>query len=298
MDKNQVIQNLLSGLDNRQGLVDKLRNKLQQMPEQDDQPVNLRPLMSWADTLTGAQTASGYELPKSKSEELKMKLQQQIDKENQGIADDQLKYLQLMDQDAQNADKKAYRDAMLRLAANRSNRGGMNDNMKLQFYKSDDASILKKNKEFVDQVKNYENLVENLGYQPFGKDRALLDNAFYNLGVSYKEAKELGAITGPDWEIIKGSIAPMTGLSGLVTKATGGGTQGVQSSLKQLKDLANQQSETRARSAEYIFGKDLVRGYQQNIGKGKKMVTNGNETLEIDEDDLNQAILDGFQEVK
>jgi len=296
MDKNQVIQNLLSGLENRQGLVDKLKNKLQQMPEQDDQPVNLRPLMSWADTLTGAQTASGYELPKSKSEELKMKLQQQIDKENQGIADDQLKYLQLMDADAQNADKKAYRDAMLRLASRRMEYGGVKEpKLSADAYKA--AGFAKR----IQQSEDVLNKLMDEGYAyPSRKDELLsfLPNEiqnpkfqeYYQAVSNFVNASlrnESGAAIGKDEYLkAKKQYLPQPG-----------DNPGVLAQKKANREQVFQNLKTEGMGA---FEKIPYVNPIGSLGpaKGKKMVTNGNETLEIDEEDLNQAILDGFQEVK
>lgn len=305
MPKNNVELDFLSGLEDRAALVNKLKSKLEGMPQKDQEQVDLKPLMQWADTLTGNATAQGYEKPKSKLEELKMKLQQQVDKEKQGIADDQLKYLQGLQLGNDSAEKAAYRNAMLRLAMNKKD-SGKQDLMKLQFYKSDDAKKLKVNKNFDDKLKVYESLINQYGYQPVGQGAAKLDQAFYELGTAYKESKDLGAITGPDWEIIKGNVAPMTGVSGLVKNIAGGGTKGIQDALSQLKNSISKESDTAANSAEYVFGPELVRGYQQNILKqspnqmknpNKKIVSNGSQTLEIDPSDLESALAEGFQEV-
>lgn len=296
MDKNQVIQNLLSGLENRQGLVDKLKNKLQQMPEQDDQPVNLKPLMSWADTLTGGQTASGYELPKSKSEELKMKLQQQIDKENQGIADDQLKYLQLMDADAQNADKKAYRDAMLRLAARRMENGGMKEpKLSADAYKA--AGFAKR----IQQSEEVLNKLMGEGYiSPSRKDELLsfLPNEMQNPKYQdYDQAvsnfinatlrRESGAAIGRDeYAKAKKQYLPQPG-----------DNEQLLAQKKANREQVFQNFKTEGMGA---FEKIPYVNPIGSIGpaKGKKVVTDGQQTLEIDEQDLENALLDGFQEVK
>lgn len=79
--KRQTIQ------DNQSRLAD-LENK----PASFDN-ANLRPLLAWADSLNGTQSAQYYEKPKDKSQELKEKLIAQIDKGESGLSNAQVAYL-------------------------------------------------------------------------------------------------------------------------------------------------------------------------------------------------------------
>ena len=66
----------------------------------------------------------------------------------------------------------------------------------------------------------YEDLLDEHGYEFRGSGKALLDNAYADLQVKWKEAANLGALTGPDLQLIIDSVKPATGWGGLVQKIT------------------------------------------------------------------------------
>lgn len=57
----------------------------------------------------------------------------------------------------------------------------------------------------------YQALVKEYGFEVTGQARSMLDQAYADLKIAYKEAANLGALTGPDVNIIEEAIKPASG---------------------------------------------------------------------------------------
>lgn len=116
------------------------------------------------------------------------------------------------------------------------------------------------------KANNYQTLVEEYGLQQTGQGRTLLENAYADLQVAWKEAANLGALTGPDLQLIQDSVKPATGLRAIQTQATGGGSAGILNGLKQMteridRDAASSYSLLLNRNQKYEDS-----GYVQGLG--------------------------------
>lgn len=80
----------------------------------------------------------------------------------------------------------------------------------------------------------YKSLVEQFGTEIFGSNKTLLDNAYAELQIAWKEAANLGALTGPDLQLIQDSVKPSTGARGVATNLTGGGAAGIVGGIDQM----------------------------------------------------------------
>lgn len=92
-------------------------------------------------------------------------------------------------------------------------------------------------------ITTYETLVDDYGIELFGKNTALLDNAYNNLVIAWKDAAELGALTGPDVQIIEGALLPSTGARGVRTYLMSGGADGILSQIDQMKTTLKNNAE-------------------------------------------------------
>ena len=82
---------------------------------------------------------------------------------------------------------------------------------------------------------NYRSLVDKYGFDAVGKGRAVLNSAYADLKIAYKEAANLGALTGPDVSIIEEAINPSAGIMKYPAYLAAGGKDGVLASIDQVK---------------------------------------------------------------
>lgn len=102
----------------------------------------------------------------------------------------------------------------------------------------------------------YQALVNQYGLQQTGAGRTLLENAYAELQIKWKEAANLGALTGPDLQLIQDSVKPATGFRAAQTALTGGGAAGIISGINQMLnridvDAARSYSELLSRNFKY-----------------------------------------------
>lgn len=62
-----------------------------------------------------------------------------------------------------------------------------------------------------DKYNKYNTLVKEYGFEVSGQTKAMLDQAYADLKIAYKEAANLGALTGPDVTLIEEAIKPASG---------------------------------------------------------------------------------------
>jgi hypothetical protein len=92
------------------------------------------------------------------------------------------------------------------------------------------------------KMNNYQNLVEEVGFETVGTDRARLDNAYKELQLSYKEAANLGVLNGPDLALVESAIRSATpgffGTAGNVI-SLGQGTRNLRANLEEAQKTLN-----------------------------------------------------------
>ena len=69
------------------------------------------------------------------------------------------------------------------------------------------------------------------GFDSVGSRKAILDSLYADLQVAYKEAANLGAITGPDLGLIQAAIKPASGITNYPSYLLGGGQEGLNASI-------------------------------------------------------------------
>ncbi len=74
---------------------------------------------------------------------------------------------------------------------------------------------------------DYKNLVDTYGFKAKGDAKALIDRAYADLQITYKEAANLGALTGPDVGLIQNAIKPASGAANWLDYQLSGGKAGV-----------------------------------------------------------------------
>lgn len=93
------------------------------------------------------------------------------------------------------------------------------------------------------KIQNYKDLVTKFGTSSFGKQKAQLESAYADAKVAWKEAANLGALTGPDVGLIEEAIKPATN-AWFGTQAwrniTGGGKDTILASLDTSLNTINQ----------------------------------------------------------
>lgn len=76
-------------------------------------------------------------------------------------------------------------------------------------------------------MQRYSSLLDIHGLQVAGKGRTELENQYADLKIKWKEAAKLGALTGPDVEVLMDAIKPATGFAGAKAALLGGGIEGI-----------------------------------------------------------------------
>jgi len=107
--------------------------------------------------------------------------------------------------------------------------------------KSIDQSIQGKKLKALSDLKTvqdrYQTLVETYGFEAAGEAKSLLDKAYADFKIAYKEAANLGALTGPDVGLIEEAIKPASGIINYANYVQSGGKEGI---VKTLKKSANE----------------------------------------------------------
>lgn len=130
--------------------------------------------------------------------------------------------------------------------------------------------------DFRAKADRYLTQLEQYGLEPFGRGKTFLDQAYADLKIAYKEAANLGALTGPDVEIIIDAVKPATGIRGASSAIFGGGVSGIKGGVQNLitnidTDAQRAYSQLIKRNprfgqSEYVQG--LGQPFQQNATPG------------------------------
>lgn len=132
--------------------------------------------------------------------------------------------------------------------------------------KSDEAKKLKTLAELKMRLQRYKDLHAEYGTALFGEPRALLESAYADLQVAWKDAAGLGALTGPDLDLLKNAVKPTTGLSGWGSFLSSGGNDGISKSIQQMIDRVDQEGQGNFQSLLKRDGRYENSEYIQNLG--------------------------------
>lgn len=123
------------------------------------------------------------------------------------------------------------RDAISRASSGSS---GLSDVQQTKVSNSRQAKNIEANLKLKEMLSAYKELVKKHGFEGLGQGRAALSSAYSALQIAYKNAAELGAITGPDMAIIEGAIVPASGVTKYPSYVAAGGAPGVIKSIDQI----------------------------------------------------------------
>lgn len=132
-------------------------------------------------------------------------------------------------------------------------------------------------------TKTYQDLVNQHGVEIYGANRSALESAYADLKVKWKEAANLGALTGPDLELIVDAVKPATGIGGIKAKLVGG-LGGIKKSLDQLLTTTDTEADV---AKDLIASKKSSYGnssYLQELYSPFKDVEGGGTTLMVGPD--------------
>lgn len=142
----------------------------------------------------------------------------------------------------------------------------------------------------------YKNLLDTYGFQAVGSEKAKLDQAYADLKIAYKEAANLGALTGPDVLLLEEAIKPASGATNYLNYKLSGGKKGVSGAidgalskaraeaLQNFKQLTARKPEYRG--SEYVtslitpFATDYSKADIDNMGAGEIIQTEDGILLE------------------
>ena len=122
----------------------------------------------------------------------------------------------------------------------------------------------------------YKNLVDAYGFKATGKDKTILDNAYADLKIAWKEAANLGALTGPDVGLIEEAVKPSSGATNYLNYKLSGGKGGVSAGIDQALTKARNEAvqnykQLTSRNPNYK-GSDYVRGLISPFAKNYNTV--------------------------
>lgn len=169
--------------------------------------------------------------------------------------------------------------------------------------KSLDSSLESKSVRSLSDLKikaeNYKKIIEDEGFAVKGAGKILLENAYADLQIAWKEAANLGALTGPDMSLIQNAIKPVTGFTGVWNKFTAGKNAviaGIDSALATIDTKGKKQADLllsrnpKYKSSEYV--NQLVDQFYKTI----TVVSPDGQEGTIPEYQLDDAIEQGYKQ--
>jgi len=190
---------------------------------------------------------------------LKLKLQEAVSDAQQGLGKQQLDYLrsQLLALREGKAGKQAQQSAE-------------NFNLRLRstINTSEEAKKIRNIGALNTKLSNLENLVNKTGAELTGKEKAALDSAFRDAEVAWKEAANLGALTGPDVGMIQGALGQSpTSLAGIGRYAISGGKEGLLAKIRGARQRATTEGKGHLESLQAVFPYDQAMPIYQDLNK-------------------------------
>lgn len=184
-------------------------------------------LMMASDAWGGTKFLPSYQRPQNDQEKAKEVLNADLMKQKAlgGITDDEINLLKTQFYGLQALKQGSQRDT------------SKDQDQRQAFSKSDEAKKLRSLREMGNALKQYEGLIRGSdGYEITGDKRKQIESAYGDFKIKYKEAANLGALTGPDIKILEEVVAPASGIIPFMKgEVFTGGTQGVLKGIEQIK---------------------------------------------------------------
>jgi hypothetical protein len=209
--------------------------------------IDWSPLVALVDKWSGGNLMQAYQRPEDRNKQIQQ-LQEAVLKARGGLSDAAIrateKELESINRQKENEYKRANleytREATAAAKQNRlqSKEQDRMDKLAKDIGKEKPYEFVSKSNAYVNALNTYMDLVEQYKLQPITSDsKKLLENALAEVSIKYKEAANLGALTGPDMGIIRQALPDATSLGEYVKNKAGFGTgaKGIINVLQQAK---------------------------------------------------------------
>jgi hypothetical protein len=236
--------------------------------------IDWSPLVALVDKWSGGNLMQAYQRPEDRNKQIQQ-LQEAVLKARGGLSDAAIrateKELESINRQKENEYKRANleytREATAAAKQNRlqAKEQERMDKLAKDIGKEKPYEFVSKSNAYVNALNTYMDLVEQYKLQPITSDaKKLLENALAEVSIKYKEAANLGALTGPDMGIIRQALPDATSLGEYVKNKAGFGTgaDGIMKVLQQAKSSVKKDVDMAIGDLTTRYGK---RGGQEYI---------------------------------
>lgn len=88
---------------------------------------------------------------------------------------------------------------------------------------------------FLGAMNEYERAVDKYGIKPHGEGKRVLDSAYASMSTSFKEAADLGALAGPDLELLRQNVGNAADWGTWLSSSATGGVPGIKAAIAQAR---------------------------------------------------------------
>ncbi len=251
-----------------------LKDRLQATMDK-ELPLDITPLAALTDQWSGSHLAQSYQVPETAAQRAQAvgKLQDQITSQEQGMGKDQMDGLRsklstaigldntaeargqnsiqnqakVTDQNIQLAhlENEQQKLTAARLDAAKGKQLSEKDTFQIRkdLSASEPAKVVRGVTGLVGALNEYEKLFHDQGIDPTGPKARAMQTAYTNVTIKFKEAAQLGALSGPDMGLVNKEIADAGGFDTWFSAKTKGGKEGIQASINQIRKGSNQDFE-------------------------------------------------------
>lgn len=231
--QQQMYALLQKSIGQQEQTIQKLRSAAEQERQRQEQMgalgrLDLRPFAQALRQYGSTTVAVPTEAPQDRTEILR-KLNEELAQAEQGLTSSQVAFMRNLMQDRQAgqlAMSQENQELRIRNTVNTSE----------QAKKARNIGTLNK------KLAGLEELVNKTGAELTGEEKAKLDSAFRDAEVAWKEAANLGALQGPDIEMIRGALGESpTSIKGIGRYTLSGGKEGLLSKIRGARERAVQE---------------------------------------------------------
>jgi len=220
--------------------------------------LDLRPFAQAAKGYGATNVAIPEEAPVDRTA-LLSKLQSAVSEAQQGLTKEQVNALKGM-LEAKRADRQ--------LAQDKKSEENFNLRLRSTINTSEEAKKIRNIGALNTKLSNLEELVKKTGAELTGKEKAALDSAFKNAEIAWKDSATLGALTGPDVDMIRGALGESpTSLSGIGRYALSGGKEGLLAKVRGARASAVKEGQGHLESLQAAFPYQQAESIYSDLNK-------------------------------
>lgn len=149
-----------------------------------------------------------------------------------------------------------------------------------------------------DLLTDYRQLIDEYGLNPVGKGRALAESKYNSLVLKIKELEKLGALTGPDLDILNKLVPKITGYwNAKKRNILGGGIRGIKASLNDIDSSLDRLVDRNKASLGSLYGIDPDSIFPQKGGAAAASKNTGKRSNYVDFSQDEEAELKRLEEM-